>query len=202
MAERCACSLAACALAGATARVGCTGCISLIPVWRIRVDGRTRQNWAWYGKSQQTHAPLAPLIDTSTSTLLISSSLTLTNSPLAAMDIQHWAGVSHALQTIAAASLVFAACVYLPRLNFKAQLAKLPPLDYEGGINSRTAFLQSAKKMYLAGYQQVGCVSACEPTLEADWSPVQRSCLPHGRHRRYERVKTRSMGQSVLIRAL
>ena len=73
------------------------------------------------------------------------------------METQNLAGLSHTLQTIAAASLIFAACLYISKLNFQAQLAKLPALNYEGGKSTRAIFLQSAKKMYIEGYRQVSC---------------------------------------------
>lgn len=72
------------------------------------------------------------------------------------MDFQSLAGLSHTLQTVVVATLIFAACTYLPRINYRAQLARLPVLgEHAAGEKQRQNYLSSAKKMYHEGYTKV-----------------------------------------------
>ncbi|KAH8730529.1 cytochrome P450 monooxygenase-like protein [Phaeosphaeriaceae sp. PMI808] len=59
--------------------------------------------------------------------------------------------LAHTFQTVVIASLVIAACAYVPKLLFRMQLSKLPMLD--GGEN-RHRYLEAAKGMYKSGYQK------------------------------------------------
>ncbi|KAF9698203.1 hypothetical protein EKO04_003691 [Ascochyta lentis] len=70
------------------------------------------------------------------------------------MEIQY-TGLSHTLQTAAIAALIFAVCTLLPKLNYRSQLAKLPVFGGPAsGEKQRQAYLTSAKKMYLDGYEK------------------------------------------------
>ncbi|CAO2651171.1 Nn.00g094680.m01.CDS01 [Neocucurbitaria sp. VM-36] len=69
------------------------------------------------------------------------------------MDFQTFAGLSHTLQTVVLAILIFAVCAYFPKLNYRAQLAKLPVLGGPtGGEKQRQTYLSSARNMYDEGY--------------------------------------------------
>jgi hypothetical protein len=82
------------------------------------------------------------------------STSTISNS--AAMDVQTLAGLAHTLQTAAIATLVIAVCAYIPKLRYKAQLAKLPVFDEStNGEKHYQSYLQSAKAMYMHGYKKV-----------------------------------------------
>ncbi|KAJ4994467.1 cytochrome P450 [Stagonosporopsis vannaccii] len=70
------------------------------------------------------------------------------------MEIQY-TGVAHTLQTAAIAALIFAVCALLPKLNYRSQLAKLPVFGGPAsGEKQRQAYLNSAKKIYLDGYEK------------------------------------------------
>lgn len=72
------------------------------------------------------------------------------------LDFDNLTGWSHTLQTIAIASLVFAVCTFLPNLQYKAQLAKIPIFGGPGsGEKQRQSYLNSAKKIYSDGYEKV-----------------------------------------------
>lgn len=74
------------------------------------------------------------------------------------MEIQY-TGLAHTLQTAAIAALIFAVCAALPKLNYRSQLAKLPVFGGSNvGEKQRQAYLTSAKKMYLDGYEKVSMV--------------------------------------------
>ncbi|PSN68834.1 ent-kaurene oxidase [Corynespora cassiicola Philippines] len=71
------------------------------------------------------------------------------------MEIERFAGLSHTVQTVAVATIIFAACVYLSNVNYRSQLAKLPAFGGAGGNEKhRKAYLQSAKDMYSEGYRK------------------------------------------------
>jgi hypothetical protein len=77
------------------------------------------------------------------------------------MEVQTFTGLTHMLQTVAIAALVFAACVYLPKTHHSAQLAKLPA--FHNAISSekhRQEYLKSAKRMYKEGYEKVSSLLA------------------------------------------
>jgi len=82
---------------------------------------------------------------------------TTTTSPkLGAMDFQTLAGLAHTLQTAAIATLVFAACTYIPKLQQRVQLWRLPCFSGSiGGEKYRQGYLKSAKDLYSEGYQKV-----------------------------------------------
>jgi hypothetical protein len=74
----------------------------------------------------------------------------------AAMEAQSLFGLAHTFQTVAVATLVIAVCAYIPKLRHQAQLAKLPVLDESTkGEKHYQKYLQSAKDMYMEGYQKV-----------------------------------------------
>jgi hypothetical protein len=63
---------------------------------------------------------------------------------------------SHTLQTVAFTALFLAACLLFPQVKFWLQLSKLPLLDDSStGKKQRTAYMQSAKRMYAEGYEKV-----------------------------------------------
>ncbi|KAL5448482.1 hypothetical protein PMIN07_001004 [Paraphaeosphaeria minitans] len=69
------------------------------------------------------------------------------------MEVQSFRSLAHSAQTVVIAALIFVACYYLPKLNFEAQLAKLPAFA-EGGEKQRNEFLKHGKSMYLQGYEK------------------------------------------------
>lgn len=71
------------------------------------------------------------------------------------MEVQTFQGVARFAQTLAIAGLIFAACYYFPRINFLAQLGKLPAFGAERGEKQRTEFLKHGKDLYLEGYRKV-----------------------------------------------
>lgn len=71
------------------------------------------------------------------------------------MEVQSFQGFAHSAQTLVIAALVFVACYYIPKLNFYAQVSKLPAFS-QGGEKQRTEFLKHGKSMYLQGYEKVG----------------------------------------------
>lgn len=70
------------------------------------------------------------------------------------MELQVSSGIARYLPTAAIGLLVFATLWLLPRINFYAQLRKIPSYIYEDG-GKRSTYLQSAKKLYNGGYQKV-----------------------------------------------
>lgn len=71
-----------------------------------------------------------------------------------AMEVQY-SGLAHTLQTVAIATLVFAACALLPKLNYRSKMAKLPVFGGQAsGEKQRQTFLFNAKKIYLDGYEK------------------------------------------------
>jgi hypothetical protein len=84
------------------------------------------------------------------------SNATTARSKLGNMEFQNFAGLAHTLQTAAIAALIFAACAYIPKLKYRAQLAKLPVFSgANGGEKHRQGYLNSAKVLYKEGYQKV-----------------------------------------------
>lgn len=78
------------------------------------------------------------------------------------MEVQTFTGLTYTLQTVAIAALVFAACVYLPKINHRAQIAKLPA--FHNAISSEThrkEYIKSAKRMYKEGYEKGSSLPAC-----------------------------------------
>jgi hypothetical protein len=72
------------------------------------------------------------------------------------METTTLAGLSHTVQTVAIATVIFAVCAYLPKLQRKLQLGKLPVLSgLETGEKQRKAYLASARKLYQDGYAKV-----------------------------------------------
>jgi hypothetical protein len=91
----------------------------------------------------------------------------------------HYAELVHTLQTTAVAVLVFAVCALLPKLNYRSHLAKLPVFGGPAsGEKQRQAYLYSAKKMYLEGYEKVNKHYRLS-SATTDVLSVQRFCLPH-----------------------
>lgn len=71
------------------------------------------------------------------------------------MGIQY-TELAHTLQKAAVAVLIFAVCAFLPKLNYRSHMAKLPVFGGPAsGEKQRQAYLNSAKKMYLEGYEKV-----------------------------------------------
>jgi hypothetical protein len=72
------------------------------------------------------------------------------------MDLQALSGVSHTFQTVTVATIIFAACVFLSQVNYRAQIAKLPAIVQPGNREKkRIHYLSSAKSLYAQGYKQV-----------------------------------------------
>jgi hypothetical protein len=72
------------------------------------------------------------------------------------MELQILSGISHTLQTVAVATIIFAACVFLSQINYRTQIAKLPALVQPGNSEKkRVDYLNSAKGLYAQGYKQV-----------------------------------------------
>lgn len=72
------------------------------------------------------------------------------------MEFQAFAGATHTLQTLAAAVLVFAICAYLPKLQYRSQVAKLPLFGTtSAGEKQRKEYIASSKQIYIGGYQKV-----------------------------------------------
>ena len=93
------------------------------------------------------------------------------------MELQY-AGLAHSVQTAVIAALIFAACAFLPKLNYKAQVAKLPVFGGpKSGEKQRQTFLNSAKKIYISGYEKVRMHRSIELTT-THFSTVQRLRLP------------------------
>ncbi|KAF2464865.1 cytochrome P450 monooxygenase-like protein [Lindgomyces ingoldianus] len=69
------------------------------------------------------------------------------------MENQSLVGLSYTLQTAVVAAIIFAVSVFLSKINFRSQLAQLPPYG-NFGEKGRVEYLKSAKNMYLNGYQQ------------------------------------------------
>jgi hypothetical protein len=84
------------------------------------------------------------------------SNATTARSKLGNMEFQNLAGLAYTLQTAAIAALIFAACAYVPKFKYRAQLAKLPVFSgANGGEKHRQGYLNSAKVLYNEGYQKV-----------------------------------------------
>ncbi|KAF1996188.1 cytochrome P450 monooxygenase-like protein [Amniculicola lignicola CBS 123094] len=66
------------------------------------------------------------------------------------MEFQSLPGVDHTMQTAALAVLVIVAILYIPKINFMAQLARLPAHDEK----RRSVFFTSAKRLYGEGYEK------------------------------------------------
>lgn len=76
------------------------------------------------------------------------------------MEVQY-SGLAHTLQTAAIAVLIFVICAYIPKLNYKSQLAKLPVFGGPtSGEKQRQHFLYHAKTIYLEGYKKVHKVAS------------------------------------------
>ena len=89
---------------------------------------------------------------------------TVTTPRPGAMEFQTFAGLAHSLGTVAMAALVFALCAYVPKLQHRVQLAKLPVFGGpSGGEKQRQSYLKSAKAMYSEGYRRVRHTD-CETT--------------------------------------
>ena len=71
------------------------------------------------------------------------------------MDPQTVELVLRALQTTAIAAVLFAAWTYIPKLQYKVHVRKLPSLTSEGSTKARDSFMASAKKLYQDGYEKV-----------------------------------------------
>lgn len=72
------------------------------------------------------------------------------------MDPQTVELVVRTLQTTAIVSVIYAACAFIPRLHYRAQIKKLPALTLQGDTKARNDFITSAKKLYKEGYSKVG----------------------------------------------
>lgn len=70
------------------------------------------------------------------------------------MEVQSFQNLAHSAQSVVIAALIFLACYYLPKLNFKAQVAQLPAFA-QSGEKERKEFLKHGKSMYLQGYNRV-----------------------------------------------
>ena len=73
------------------------------------------------------------------------------------IDTQILGDLSQTLSTAAIAALIFAVFVYIPKIQRKIQLSKLPLLSIsdKSGEKQRQEFLMSARKIYQQGYEKV-----------------------------------------------
>ncbi|PSN58628.1 cytochrome P450 monooxygenase-like protein [Corynespora cassiicola Philippines] len=70
------------------------------------------------------------------------------------MEIQYMS-TAHVLKTAAIAALMWAVCAFIANVNHRSQLAKLPAFDETvNGEKKRQAYLYSARKLYLDGYER------------------------------------------------
>jgi hypothetical protein len=70
------------------------------------------------------------------------------------METSNLVSVTHTLQTVAIAALIFALVLCIPQINLKTQLARLPSYTYDNSEKRKT-YLSHAKKLYSDGYKQV-----------------------------------------------
>lgn len=74
------------------------------------------------------------------------------------METQNFTNIAHTLQTVGIATLIFAVCLFIPKINYRAKLARLPAFGgASSGEKQRKAYLESAKQMYNEGFQKVRC---------------------------------------------
>ncbi|RMZ74387.1 ent-kaurene oxidase [Pyrenophora seminiperda CCB06] len=86
------------------------------------------------------------------------------------MDTQMLAKLSQSLPTAAIAALIFAIFVYIPKIQRKMQLSKLPLLSIsdKSGEKQRQEFLMSARKIYEKGHAKVNIaftLMGCQDTV-------------------------------------
>jgi hypothetical protein len=97
---------------------------------------------------------------------------------VAIMETQSYAGLSHTLQTVAIATLIFAVCAFIPKLDYRLKLAKLPLFGASSsGEKQRQIFIKSAREIYNDGYKKV-CRFRASTSDDIDESIVQKLCLP------------------------
>jgi hypothetical protein len=94
------------------------------------------------------------------------------------METQSYAGLAHTLQTVAIATLIFAVCAFIPKLDYRLKLAKLPLFGASSsGEKQRQIFIKSARDIYNDGYKKV-CTSRASTRVDINESIVQKLCLP------------------------
>lgn len=73
------------------------------------------------------------------------------------MDTHVLGSLPQALSTAAIAAFIFAVFVYIPKIQRKIQLSKLPILSVndKSGEKQRQEYLASARKLYEEGYARV-----------------------------------------------
>jgi hypothetical protein len=107
------------------------------------------------------------------------------------METQSYAGLAHTLQTVAIATLIFAVCAFIPKLDYRLKLAKLPVFGASSsGEKQRQIYIKSAKQMYSDGYKKVG-KSQAFAYMDINEAIVQEFCLPDrlaGRRRHCRRT--------------
>ena len=64
-------------------------------------------------------------------------------------------GLAHSAQTVIAATLVVLLCLYIPKINLKAQLHKLPAFGGGNNEKQRSEYLKNGKAMYIDAYKKV-----------------------------------------------
>ena len=76
------------------------------------------------------------------------------------MDTQVLGNLSQTLSTAAIAAFIFAVFVYIPKIQRKIQLSKLPVLSVNDkwGEKQRQEYLTSARKLYEEGHAKVSIV--------------------------------------------
>lgn len=93
------------------------------------------------------------------------------------METQSYAGLTHTLQTVAIATLIFALCACIPKLDYRLKLAKLPVFGASSSEKQRQLYIKSAKQIYSDGYKKVGN-SRAAVYFDINETIVQEFCLP------------------------
>jgi hypothetical protein len=77
------------------------------------------------------------------------------------MEAHSFSASSHTLQTVVFTTLIIAACLIFPKLNYWTHLSKLPTLgSVSSGTKQHQAYLRAAKKLYKEGYDKVMFLSS------------------------------------------
>jgi hypothetical protein len=100
------------------------------------------------------------------------------------MELHLLSGVSQTLQTVAIATIIFSACLFLSQVNFRAQLAMamLPAVAQPGNREKkRLSYLHAAKGLYAQGYKQVSVSEEIDQIIATGLtgSIVYRFSLPY-----------------------
>lgn len=89
------------------------------------------------------------------------------------MDVE-LLGIGHSAQTVAIATVFFLGFFLFTKVNFNAQLRKLPAIGAGKGETYRKRFLEQGKAMYEDGYKKVSVTKFLRYRLFPDKRLVQR----------------------------